>query len=79
MIAIDVVAAVALVAAEIFTVRKCKVEAAILSDEEQKSRRKKAIITTGVILVLIVILLICMVLYIDSQMIGESVFDYIFH
>ena len=79
LIGLDAVAVLAIVVAEIFTIRKCKKEAPILTEEQKKQRRKKTIIITVVVIVVVVALLAGAIAYIDSQMIGESVFDYVFH
>lgn len=78
LLALNVIAGLGLVCAEIFTVRKCRVAAPVLSEAETKARRKKRTITAIVTAVVIVVILVVAVMYIDAQMIGESVFDYIF-
>ena len=77
--AIDILGLLALVTAEVFTVRKCRVEAPVLTEEEQKKARKKAIVKAVVTIVALAVILVAAVIYINSQMIGESIFDYIFH
>ena len=75
---LDVLALAALIFAEILTLRKCRVEAPVLTDEQQKARRKRNIIKIIVTIVIIAIVLVVAIMYINSQMIGESVFDFIF-
>ena len=79
LIVVDVLAVLLLGLAEFFTVRKCRVEAPVLSAEEQRKHRRMTILKIVVAIVVILAILVGVVMYIDSQMIGESVFDYIFH
>ena len=76
---LDVLWVLALAIAEFFTIRFCRKEAPVLTEEEKKKRRKKAIIKVVVTIVIIIAVAVGVLMYIDSQMIGESVFDYIFH
>lgn len=75
---LDILVIILLVLAELYAIKKCKEEAPELTEEEKKARRKRMIIGIIITVVVIIAILVGTVMYIDSQMIGESVFDYVF-